>query len=60
VREEVRLVTEAPLAIMAPPSYAMSDGSSLKTMVHSKASQGGTKEKKTAPTRPTTGAIGLK
>ena len=36
VREEARLITEAPLAIMAPPSYAMSGCSSLKTMAHSK------------------------
>jgi len=50
VREEARLVTEAPLAIMAPPSYAMSGGSSLKTIACSKAPQGGTKEKKAAPT----------
>jgi len=26
VREEARLITEAPLAIMSPPSYAISDG----------------------------------
>ena len=50
VREEERLITEAPLAIMAPPSYAMSGGSSLKTMAHYKAPLGGTKEKKVAPT----------
>ena len=60
VREEARLITEAPLAIMAPPSYAMRDGSSLKTTSCSKAPLGGTKEKKVAPTRPTTGAISLK
>ena len=59
-REEARLITEALLTIMAPPSYAMSGGSSLKTMAHSKAPQGGTKEKKAPPTRPTTGAIVLK
>ena len=50
VREEARLITEAPLAIMAPPSYAIRGGSSLKTMTHSKAPQGGTKEKKAVPT----------
>ena len=50
VREEARLITEAPLAIMEPPSYAISGRSSLKTTVHSKASQGGTKEKKAVPT----------
>jgi hypothetical protein len=60
VREEARLITEAPLAIMAPPSYAMSGGSSLKTMMRSKVPQGGAKEKKAAPTRPTTGILGLK
>ena len=36
MREEARFITEAPLAIMAPPSYAMSGCSSLKTMAHSK------------------------
>jgi hypothetical protein len=45
---------------MLPPSYAMSGGSSLKTTAHSKAPQGGAKEKKTTPTCPTTGALGLK
>jgi hypothetical protein len=60
VWEEARLITEAPLAIMAPPSYAMSGGSSLKTTVRSKAPHGGAKEKEMAPTRPTIGAIGLK
>ena len=50
MREEARLVTEAPLAIMAPPSYAMSGGSSLKIIACSKVPQGGTKEKKAAPT----------
>ena len=59
VREEAWLITEAPLDIMAPSSYAMSGGSSLKTMAHTKAPQGGTK-KKTAPTRPTTSVISLK
>ena len=37
VRKEARLITEAPLAIMAPPTYAISGGSSLKTMARSKA-----------------------
>ena len=60
VREEARLITEAPLAIMAPPSYAMSGGSSLKTMACSKVAQGGAKEKKRTPKRPSTDAIGLK
>ena len=60
VSEEPRLIPEAPLAIMAPPSYAMSGGSSLKTTTHSKAPLSSTKEKKVAPTRQTTGAIGLK
>ena len=60
MREEARLITKAPFAIMAPPSYAMSGGSSLKSMVRSKAPQGGAKEKKATPTRPTTDAIGLK
>ena len=60
VREEARLITKAPLAIMAPPSYATSSGSSLKTIARSKVPQGGAKEKKAAPTHPTTGAIGLK
>ena len=59
-REEARLITEALLTIMAPPSYAMRGGSSLKTMVHSNVPQGGAKEKKTMPTRPTTSAISLK
>ena len=45
---------------MAPPSYAMSGGSSLKTTAHSKAPQGSAKEKKMVPTQPTTGPIGLK
>jgi hypothetical protein len=60
VREEARLIIEAPLAIMAPPSYAMSGGSSLKTMTGPKAPLGGAKEKKVAPTHPTTGTISLK
>ena len=60
VREEARIITKAPLAIMAPPSYATSGGSSLKTIVHSKAPQGGAKEKKTVSTQPTISAIGLK
>ena len=50
VRKEARIITEAPLAIMAPPSYAMSGGSSLKTMARSKVPQGGAKEKKMTPT----------
>ena len=54
MREEARLITEAPLAIMAPPSYAMSGGSSLKTTAHSKVPLGGAKEKKVPSTRPTT------
>ena len=45
---------------MAPSSYAMSGGSSLKTTARSKAPQGGAKEKKTALARPTTSALGLK
>jgi hypothetical protein len=60
VREEATLITEAPLAIMAPPSYAMSSGSCLETMARSKVPLGGTKEKKVALTRPTTSTIGLK
>ena len=40
VREEARLITDAPLAIMAPPSYDMSGGSSLMTMARSKVPQG--------------------
>jgi hypothetical protein len=60
VREEARCIIEALLAIMAPPSYVMSGGSCLKTMVHSKAPLGGAKEKKAVPTCPTTGTIGLK
>ena len=60
VREEARLITKAPLAIMPPPSYATSSGTSLRTMAHSKASLGDAMEKKAAPTRPTTGAISLK
>jgi hypothetical protein len=60
VREEAKAILEAPLVIMAPPSYAMSGGSSLKTTACSKAPQGGAKEKKMAPTRPTTDTIGLK
>ncbi|XP_066333843.1 putative disease resistance protein RGA3 [Miscanthus floridulus] len=55
-----RLVTEAPLAIMAPPSYAMSGGSSLKITARSKVPQGGAKEKKMTPTQPTIGALGHK
>ena len=50
VSEEPRLIPEAPLAIMAPPSYAMSGASSLKTTPHSKAPQGGAQEKKTMST----------
>ena len=60
VREEARLITEVPLAIMAPPSYAMSGSSSLKTTACSKAPQGGAKEKKVEQTSPTTSAISLK
>ena len=60
VREEARLITEAPLTIMPPPSYATSDGTSLRTTTRSKAPFGGTKEKKVVPIRPTTGALGLK
>ena len=60
VREEARLITEAPLAIIAPLSYAMGGCSSLKNMTCSKAPFGCTKEKKVAPTRPTTGALSLK
>jgi len=45
VREEARIITEASLAIMAPPSYAMRGGSSPKTMARSKAPQGGAKRK---------------
>ena len=60
VREEARLITEAPLTIMAPLSYAMSGGLNLKSMARSKTPQGDTKEKKTVPTCPTTGAISLK
>jgi hypothetical protein len=60
VRQEARLITEEPLAIMAPSSYTLSGGSSLKSMTRSNAPKGGAKEKKTASTRPTTGAIALK
>jgi hypothetical protein len=49
VSEEARIITEAPLAIMPPPTYTMSGGSSLKTTACSKVPQGGAKEK-TAPT----------
>jgi hypothetical protein len=59
VREEARLIIEMPLTIIPPPSY-MSGGSRLKSTMCSNAPKGGAKEKKTAPTRPTTGAIGLK
>jgi hypothetical protein len=59
VREEARIVTEASLAIMPPPSYTMSGGLSLKTTARSKAPQGGAKEKM-VPTQPTTGTLGLK
>jgi hypothetical protein len=38
----------------------MSGGSSLKSMTRSNAPKGGAKEKKAAPTWPTTDAIGLK
>ena len=55
VREEARLITEALFSFMAPPSYAISIGSSLNTTTCSKAPQGGAKEKKTAPRQPTTG-----
>jgi hypothetical protein len=54
VREEARLITEAPLAIMLP-SDAMSGGTSLKSTACSKAPLGGAKEKNVALTRPTTG-----
>jgi hypothetical protein len=40
VREEARLITEEPLAIMPPPG-SMSGGSSLMSMAHSKVPQGG-------------------
>jgi len=60
VREEARLIPKAPLAIMATPSYDMNGGSSLKTMARSKVPQGGAKEKKIAPTHPTTSTIKLK
>jgi len=60
VKEEARLITKAPLAIMAPPSYSMSGGLSLKTMTRYKAPLRDAKEKKAVPTRATTGAIGLK
>jgi hypothetical protein len=59
VQEEARLITKAPLAIMAPPN-SMSGGSSLKSTVCSKAPQGGAKEKKMVPAHPTTAAISLK
>jgi hypothetical protein len=39
VRKQAKAILEAPLTIMPPPSYAMSGGSSLKTMAHSKAPQ---------------------
>ena len=45
---------------MPPPSYTISGGSSIKSKARSKVHQGGVKEKKTAPTRPTTSAIDLK
>jgi hypothetical protein len=60
VRQEARLITEAPLDIMPPPSYTMSGGTSLKSMARSKVPLGGAKEKKATLTRPTTGATGLK
>jgi len=41
VREEAKAILEAPLAIMPPPSYATSDGTSFKTTAHSKAPLGG-------------------
>ena len=50
---------EVPLAIMPPPSYAMSGGTSLKTTARSKAPLGGAKEKQAPLTRPTTGTISL-
>jgi hypothetical protein len=59
VREEARLITETPLAIMPPSSY-MSGGSSIKSMARSNMPKGGAKEKKKAPACPTTSAIGLK
>jgi hypothetical protein len=59
VREEARLIMETPLTIMPPPSY-ISGGSSLKSTVRSNVPKGGAKEKNMFPTRPTTGAIGLK
>ena len=49
-REEARLITKSPLAIMPTPCFAMSGGSSLKTTARSKAPQGGAKEKKMTPT----------
>ena len=49
MREEARVILETPLTIMAPPSYALSGGTSLRTTAHSKAPQGGTKEKNTVP-----------
>jgi hypothetical protein len=60
VREETRIITETPLAIMPPPSHTMSGGSSLKSMACSNVPKDGAKEKKKVPARPTTSAIGLK
>ena len=60
VREEARLITEVPLTIMPPPSYATSSGTRLRTTTRSKVPYGGAKEKKAAPTRPNTSAIDLK
>jgi hypothetical protein len=50
VREEARLIIEASLVIRAPPIYAISGGSSLKTTSRSKVPLDGTKEKKAVPT----------
>jgi hypothetical protein len=60
VREEAMAILEAPLAIMPPPSYTMSGGTSLKSTARSKAPLGGDNEKKAPSTRPTTNAIRLK
>jgi hypothetical protein len=60
MREEAWAILETPFAIMPPPSYTMSGGTSLRSTACSKAPLGGAKEKKAPSTMPTTGAIGLK
>jgi len=59
VREEARVITMMPLAIM-PSLSSMSGGTSLKYTACTKAPQGGAKSKQAPPTKPLMGITGLK